>query len=170
MTNSLLITLTAVFALVAGFMAKQLSTTPNPQETGQLPDFTLPDLAGEPRNISEWKGKVLVINFWATWCPPCLREIPEFIALQNEFGSQGLQFIGIAVEEKEPVEAYVQTVNLNYPVLIGEEAGIALSQKLGNKANAVPFTIIVDPSGKIIHQHPGEFKKQQITELIAQLI
>ncbi len=170
MKNSLLITLTAVFALGAGLIAKQLATTPNPQELDLLPEFTLPDLAGEPRNIYDWKGKVLVINFWATWCPPCLREIPEFIALQNEFGAQGLQFIGIAIEEKEPVVAYAHTANINYPVLIGEEAGIALSLKLGNKVNAVPYSIIVNRAGKIIHQHPGEFNKKQITELITQLL
>lgn len=170
MKNRFLITFIAVFALGAGYVAKQLTTPQNPQENELLPEFTLLDLAGEVRNISEWKGKILVINFWATWCPPCLREIPEFIALQNEFGAQGLQFIGVAIEEKDPVQEYVDSVNINYPVLIGEEAGIALSHKLGNKVNAVPYSIIVNQAGKIIHQHPGEFTKKEISELINPLL
>ena len=170
MNNKTIIGLAAVIALSAGILAKNLVTAPEMEKNDFLPEFSLPDLTGKQRQISEWNGKILIINFWATWCPPCLKEIPEFIALQDKFGDKGLQFIGIAIEEKEPVDEYIDFININYPILIGEDAGIALSHQLGNRVNAVPFSIIVDKKGNIIHRHPGELSKKQILELITPLL
>ena len=167
-----LITIAAVLvALCVGIYAQQNSTNlPSQQGSTTLPEIILPDLSGKQRNISEWQGKVLVINFWATWCPPCLKEIPEFMALQDELGNQGLQFIGIAIEERETVVEYAKSRKINYPILIGEQSGIALSVAMGNSINAVPFSVIVDKQGKIIHTHPGELGKNQILEIVTPLL
>ena len=170
MNNKAIIALAAVIALSAGMIVKNLETMPEKGKNDFLPKFSLPDLTEKNRHISEWKGKILIINFWATWCPPCLKEIPGFIALQDEFGDKGLQFIGIAIEEREPVDEYIDFININYPILIGEDAGIALSHQLGNRINAVPFSIVVDKKGNIIHRHPGEFSRKQIMELITPLL
>ena len=162
-----------IIALGAGILAQRLTATPDitTESTPQnaLPAFTLPDLSGQQRSISEWQGKILIINFWATWCPPCRKEIPEFIKLQQELGDQGLQFIGIAIEEKTSVEEYIDFVKINYPILIGEDAGIALSQKMGNTINALPFSIVVDNKGNIVHRQPGEFSRNQILEVVKPL-
>ncbi len=138
--------------------------------TQPLPAFNLPDSSDKPHDIAEWRGKILIINFWATWCPPCKKEIPEFIELQNQYSAQGLQFIGVALEDKESVHEYMNTVKINYPVLIAEDQGIALAFKLGDISGTVPFTVVVDQNGQIIYRHQGNFSKDQILSVIAPLL
>lgn len=165
-----LIIIAAIIALGLGITARHLF--PSAEKTGvsALPEFTLSDLSGRQHNISEWRGKILVINFWATWCPPCLKEIPDFIALQEQYADKGVQFIGIALEDKEPVAEYAAKNKINYPILLGGDNGIALANQLGNSVDAVPYTLIVDRQGQIIHRHPGEFSKEQILDVIAPML
>jgi thiol-disulfide isomerase/thioredoxin len=135
-----------------------------------LPEFTLPDLEGRPVASNRWAGKVLVLNFWATWCSPCRREIPLFVRLQNELGSQGLQFVGIAVDAPEPVRDFVVREGINYPVLLGDEASIEMSKQLGNRFQGLPFSVIFDRRGRVIHAHAGELREETIRERIAGLM
>jgi thiol-disulfide isomerase/thioredoxin len=165
-----LIIIAAVLALGGGILARGLVPPTEQGSPAPLPDFNLVDVSGNQHNISEWQGKILVINFWATWCPPCRKEIPEFMALQEQYGKKGLQFIGIAIDDQEPVEDYLATTKINYPILIGGVAGIALANQLGNRVDAVPFTLVVNQQGQIIHRQPGEFSREQIMEIIAPLI
>lgn len=133
-----------------------------------LPTFSFSDTDEKTHSISEWQGKTLVINFWATWCQPCLKEIPEFVQLQTQFAKQNVQFIGIAIDELPAVTRYKNTVNMNYPVLIANEwDGFNLAQQLGNSANTVPFTVVVNPEGKIIYRHAGAVKKEDLIAVMA---
>jgi thiol-disulfide isomerase/thioredoxin len=170
MKKTLLIITFSLVAISAGIVAQQKGSFPNPLSETKVPEFIMPDLADQQRNISEWHGKVIVLNFWATWCPPCLKEIPEFVELQNELGDKGLQFIGIAIEEKDPVVEFLKSTKINYPILIGSDAGISLSVKLGNVIQAVPYSVVIDRNGNIAHSHPGEFSKQQILEIVTPLL
>jgi thiol-disulfide isomerase/thioredoxin len=165
-----LIIIAALIALGLGFSARHFFPPIEKNTPGALPAFNLPDLSGHQHNISEWQGKVLVINFWATWCPSCLKEIPEFIALQKQYGDQGLQFIGIALEGQEPAAKYAAANSINYPILLGGDNGIALTQQLGNAVGVVPYTLIVDRQGQIAHRHPGEFSKKQIIDIVTPLL
>lgn len=113
------------------------------------------DLAGIRQPLSKWRGKVLVVNFWATWCPPCRTEIPEFIKLQNKYGAQGLQFVGIAIDETAKVQAYADQMGINYPVLVGDLDAVALSAATGNRLGGLPYTLILDRSGKIVATELG---------------
>ncbi|TXK97677.1 redoxin [Methylococcaceae bacterium CS5] len=140
------------------------------QQPIPLVEFSLPDLAGSVYPISHWQGKILVINFWATWCPPCLKEIPLFIELQTEYAQQNVQFIGIAIDDPLLVDDYLSFIDINYPILIAETGGAKLSQKLGNTVNAVPFTVIVNQQSQIIFRHPAELTKQKLRELIEPLL
>ncbi len=158
----------AILALGAGIFARGLSTPTQPKVVA-LPEFSLADVSGKLHSISEWQGKIRVINFWATWCGPCLKEIPEFIELQNQYADKGLQFIGIAVDSPEAVQTYLNTININYPILVGDMPAISIAHQLGNHIDAVPFTVIVNPQGQIIHQHAGEFSKEQLLEVIKPL-
>lgn len=171
MKHYAILTAAAVLALAGGIISQ---TRSNPFEqadaTSAALNFTLPDLQDTPRSIDEWKGKILVINFWATWCPPCLKEIPEFVQLQQELADRNVQFIGIAIEDKSPVAAFIKRQPMNYPVLIAGDNGIALSQQLGNVIGAVPFTLIVNSQGQVIHRHPGELTREKMLELLKPLL
>ncbi len=161
----------AMMALAAGILSHRLTAeTQTAVKKPGLPDITLPDLKGTQRKLSEWQDKVLVLNFWATWCSPCRKEIPEFIKLQTEFGSKGLQFVGIAVEESEPVKEYSDSIGINYPTLIGQVTGINLSIPLGNMISTVPYTVIFDPQGNIVHRQLGEISREKILEIVTPLL
>jgi thiol-disulfide isomerase/thioredoxin len=170
MKKTVLIIIVTLLALIGGIMAKEFLSTTEQTSPAPLPDFNLPDVSGKSHSISEWQGKILIINFWATWCPPCLEEIPEFIALQEQYSSKGLQFIGIAIDDQDSVEEYLASIKINYPMLIGSITGIALAHQLGNSVDTVPFTLVVDRQGQIIYRHPGVFSREQITEIITPLL
>lgn len=170
MKKTALIIIAAIIALSLGVTTRHLFSSAEKPGVSALPQFTLPDLSGQQRNIAEWQGKVLVINFWATWCPPCLKEIPGFVALQEQYADKGVQFIGIALEDKEPVAKYLSATAINYPILLGGDNGVTLAHQLGNSVDAVPYTLIVDRQGQIISRHPGEFSKEQILEIITPLL
>lgn len=169
MKKVILIGIAAIISLGVGLLARNgwpvLDSVKQP-----LPVFSLPDLSGKLHSASEWQGKTLIINFWATWCPPCKKEIPEFIALQKLYADQGLQFIGVAIDEKDSVDEYLSFIDINYPILIASDEGVALAHKLGNLSDSVPYTIVVNAEGQIIHRHQGEFSKEQIVEIIKPLL
>ncbi len=129
-------------------------------------DFSLPDLDGNIRRISDWDGKARLINFWATWCAPCRREIPLLKKTQAEYAKSNLQVIGVAVEEIEPVLAYAESAKFNYPVLIGQEDAMAAAESTGVDFVVLPFTMIVTPDGHLIRNHIGEIHEYQMALII----
>ncbi len=136
----------------------------------QRPAFELQDTEGKLRNIDEWNGKVLLINFWATWCPPCKKEMPAFIELQEQYAQQGFQVIGIALDDADSVSDFADTLGVNYPLVIAEYAGIDLSRKYGNHVGALPFSAFVDREGKISLTQTGELSKKQVEDIIKPLL
>jgi thiol-disulfide isomerase/thioredoxin len=160
----------ALLAVLGGFLTFQVVGFGKPGAYPELQRFSLPDTEGMSHSIDEWKGKVLVINFWATWCPPCLEEIPEFMKLQESYRAQGLQFIGIAVEDAEPVREFANRFQINYPILIAGMSGLGLATALGNLAGVVPFTVVVNREGQIVQTRPGIFDPAQIEETVVPLL
>ncbi|OGT81228.1 MAG: hypothetical protein A3H91_03990 [Gammaproteobacteria bacterium RIFCSPLOWO2_02_FULL_61_13] len=136
----------------------------------ERPDFTLPDLEGVMHNVGEWDGKVLAINFWATWCPPCRKEIPEFVALQSKYADRGLQFVGVALEQPDPVRRFAAEHQVNYPVLVGEMEVIQVAESYGNLAGVLPYTVLVGRDGKIAFVHAGPLSTQQAEEALSPLL
>ena len=134
------------------------------------PDFSLMDVSGQSRNVSEWQGKVLVINFWATWCPPCLEEIPHFINLQDKYGHQGLQFLGIALEGVDEVTSFANKIGINYPLLVGEQEVIKLAGKFGNQIGGLPYTVILDKNGLINFIKIGPLSVAEAEQVITSLL
>ena len=171
MKQAVIVLLVSLLALGGGIAVRNINGTSEPNSAVEnLPDFSLPDLAGQAHAISEWQGKIRIINFWATWCPPCLKEIPEFIRLQTQYGPEGLQFIGIAIDDEFAIQDFIKTTPINYPNLIGQEQGISLAERLGNSAGAVPFSVIVNQQGQIIHRQHGELATEQILKVIKPLL
>ncbi len=144
----------ALAALVAGIIVSiRLNAPQNPPPT--LPTLQIPDLQGKPHRLTEWRGKVLVVNFWATWCAPCRQEIPDLNKWQNEFGGKDLQIVGIAVDKPDSVTEFIRDVPMDYPILIAEKTGLTLATLMGNILGVLPYTAIFDRSGKLVYGHPG---------------
>ena len=135
-----------------------------------LPPFSLKAVDGVAEDIAQWHGKVQIINFWATWCPPCKREIPALIALQEQYLNQGVQVVGIALDDVELVKAYVDESGINYPILVGEGDVIDVAEQLGNTMGILPYTVIVDRSGNISYVRYGEVSKKTIESEILALL
>ncbi len=134
------------------------------------PGFTLRDVDGIPRTVDAWDGKVLVLNFWATWCQPCLREIPLFNRLQSEHGDAGLQFVGIAVDDLDAVREFLKTQTVAYPILAGQQDAIDIAQNYGNDIGVLPYTAIVDRSGRIRFVQFGELPETLARDMIQPLL
>jgi thiol-disulfide isomerase/thioredoxin len=158
----------AALALGAG-VAWWLRTDPSPakRDASALLEIALPDAAGVSQPLAQWRGKVLVVNFWATWCAPCREEMPMFIAAQEKHGPRGLQFVGIAVDEAAKVKQFASEIGLNYPALIGGYGAMELSRTLGNQIMALPFTIVVDRQGGVALTQLGPVKPAQLDQIIA---
>jgi thiol-disulfide isomerase/thioredoxin len=130
----------------------------------------IPDLKGQSQSLAQWQGKVLVVNFWATWCPPCREEIPQFIKVQDKYRDRGLVFVGVALDKKDAVEAYAKEIGINYPVLLGDLDTIELSRKAGNRAGTLPFTAILDRRGKLISTYLGGLTEAKLESIITPLL
>ena len=162
-----------VGALTAGWftLLQPAEATPAIARPGAAaPPITLPVVGGGTSNLSAEHGKVVLVNFWATWCEPCREEMPEFIQTQRELGGQGVQFVGIAIDELDKVTSFEKTLALNYPVLIGGYGAMELSKTFGNRLAALPFTVIVDRHGKIAHTQLGRLKPPQLRSILKQLL
>ena len=133
-------------------------------------DFSLSDSNGELRSLSEWQNKVIVLNFWATWCAPCREEIPAFVELQQLYESKGLQFIGIALQEAEEVRGFLEQFKVNYPSLVGGDKVVQAAKRLGNDIGALPYTVIIDTSGEIIFTRRGPLSKVDAESVIKTLL
>jgi len=115
------------------------------------------DLEGQPRALETWAGKLVVINFWATWCPPCLKEIPAFVELQARYGEAGLQFVGIALDEQSAVRPFVAERGITYPILLGDQDVAQFMAELGNDIGGLPYTVVLSRSGEVLLRHRGEW-------------
>ena len=135
-----------------------------------LPDFRLKDLDGHEIASSAWAGKVLVLNFWATWCDPCLSEMPLFIRTQQALHEAQVRFVGIAVDRPEDVKAFLAEHPVNYPILIATPEVLALSKRLGNRLEVLPFTAIFDPRGRLIHSQIGEMTAEELQARLGHLV
>ncbi|MFZ9709587.1 MAG: TlpA family protein disulfide reductase [Steroidobacteraceae bacterium] len=150
--------------------AEQPSAAKIEAEIGQtipevLPDFTLATLEGPPRTLSSFDHPSLIVNFWATWCAPCRREIPLLRELRAERGARGVEVVGIAVDFREDVERYAAEIGLDYPLLIGEEDGLAAADAFG--INPVfPFTVFADGQRRIVAVKIGELHADEAAYIL----
>jgi len=130
------------------------------------PDFTLPDHTGAPRSVAEWDGRLLLVNFWATWCPPCLEEIPMLVELQEDYREAGLQVLGIALDEPEGVREFMDEMGMNYPVLLGQSRAMEVSKAYGNRVGSLPYTAVVSRDGRIVAQRRGQITREEAEALV----
>lgn len=160
-------------AAAAFWVLWQYSNTPS-EESAQatfeyLPDFTLPDLDGQPRSIREWAGRPLIINFWATWCAPCRREMPLLQALQDKHVDGSLQVIGIAMDNRADARKFVDRIGVTYPILYGDADATAAAESFGDAFIALPFTATVAPGGEVLTLYAGELHADYLDRIVAEM-
>jgi len=168
-------TTVAICAAYAGYLLNEkhrtgrptvpiVTTTPAPAPASDdaLSYWSFSDLEGRERHMSEWAGQLVVVNFWATWCPPCRKEIPAFIDLQQRFSDREVRFVGIALDRVEAVTEYAAKQGMNYPVLVGEENVSNYMRALGNTIGALPYSALIGRDGRVIATHQGEWHEPDV--------
>jgi thiol-disulfide isomerase/thioredoxin len=134
----------------------------------RLPDFSLPDLRGVSHRLADWRGRPLAVNFWATWCEPCRREIPLLRALRRENARSRLEVVGIALDHPDSVQKLVEELGIEYPVLVGERGGLEAVTAFGVDT-VLPFTVFADAEGRIVTLKIGELHRDEATFILARL-
>ena len=163
----------ALILLVAGALftaARMKPRLPPPPvvtapEVNTHPSFQLTGLDGEMHDFDEFDGRHRLLNFWATWCAPCRREIPLLKEFQAEQGDDGILVIGIAVDFMDEVQQYAESAEFNYPILVGEMDAMAVAEQSGLVFHAMPFTMIVTRDGEFLSAHFGELHRPDLTKI-----
>ena len=137
---------------------------------GVLYASSFPDLSGKARPLGEWQGKIIVLNLWATWCGPCREEIPIMIKMHEKYRAQRLTFIGLAMDEQAPVEKYAKEMGINYPILLGDISLGEFGRRLGNSNGGLPYTVIIDRTGKIITTRLGGVDEKFLEQVLQPLL
>ena len=160
----------AFLAFIALGCAKQPQAPYSNEASEQLIRVSFKSTDQNTYTLQRWAGKTRVVNFWATWCGPCKEEIPDLIRLNEQMRSQGVQVIGIGLDEESALEAFAHENGIDFPVLIGNKEIHELSAKLGNRAYAIPFTLILTPSSNIASSHVGRLSFAKLQHLVQSAI
>lgn len=175
--------LICLLALLAGFWLYNRVAEPTDTVNGRAaantantevidqPSFTLKNLAGESKSSNDWAGQYQLVNFWATWCPPCVKEIPLLNAAQADFAPQGLQVIGIAVDQADAVSEFLTQYPVDYPVLLVDamQAGTLMAD-YGNAIGALPYSVLLSPDGETLFQTMGELEEASLKQQLAEFL
>lgn len=162
-----------VFALVAilfaaiGIFFGLEHTTPSasePDSVNTLLAQSMNDAGGQPHQLSQWKGKALVVNFWATWCAPCVDEMPELSALQADLSPQGIQILGIGIDSAANIAKFADKYQISYPLYVAGVSGTELSRQLGNQAGGLPFTVLIHKDGSVKKTYLGRLKMNELRQ------
>jgi len=164
----MLLLVVALLATAAGivFYGAMRSQSAASEAVEELLRARLPDPDGVPQNLAQWRGKLLIVNFWATWCEPCRQEVPALVRIQTAFAPKGVQIVGIALDSAAKVRDFAKEYGINYALVVGGMETIDLTRKLGNAAAALPYTVVLDPSGKIVTTRLGGITEQELRSVI----
>ena len=169
--EALLLGLAGIAAAAAGFLAgPALLQSGRGREEGFLLSASFPDLNNRTRRLSEWRGKVLVCNFWATWCAPCREEIPVLLSARRKYGPRGAEVVGIAIDNVVKVRQFSASFDISYPILLAGADGLDLMRRLGNSSGGLPYTVIADRQGAVVHRKLGALKVGELDGLLESFV
>jgi thiol-disulfide isomerase/thioredoxin len=129
-----------------------------------------PDLSGRPRQLLEWQGRVLLCNFWATWCEPCREEMPMLAELREKYVSKGVEFVGIGIDPAAKLAEFAKTYQIRYPLLVADAGVAGLMRGLGNGPGGLPFSVVLDRSGSVAYRRLGALVRQEVEEVLVGLL
>lgn len=160
-----------VFVAIGVFFANHHTSTVPAQgdAVSRLFSYTMNDTAGRPQALAQWKDKLLVVNFWATWCAPCVEEMPELSELQPEIAASKIQIIGIGIDSPANIAEFSRKHNITYPLYVGGMDASELSRQLGNQAGGLPFTVLIGRNGQVKKTYVGRLKMNQLRKDLATL-
>jgi len=152
------------------FSAEKTIVQPvNNSPTAALFASTFPDENGVQQKLSQWQGKTIVLNFWATWCGPCREEMPELSKLQTEHADKDIVVLGIAIDEIDAIKTFTEETPVSYPLFSAEDSGSQLAANLGNDKSALPYTVIIKPNGDIANTYFGRISKALLEETLVKI-
>jgi len=157
-------------AAAAGFLAGPLALDRSGGGAEMLAEAAFHDLTGTTRGVAEWRGRVVIVNFWATWCAPCREEIPMFQAAREFYAPKGLEIVGIAIDSAVKVGEFVDNLKIRYPILLAGGNGLALMRALGNTVGGLPYTVLLDRDGAVVHRKLGPLHRPELDALLAPLL
>jgi len=169
----IIITLISLLALLAGvFSSHWISKTGLASDPAIKAFFANPWQTPDGTSIKsgEWQGKVLVVNFWASWCPPCVEEMPTLDMLQKDFLQQNVLFVGIGIDSPSNIREFLNKTPVSYPIVIGGLEGSNLSKQLGNTSGALPYTLIINSKGKAVYSKLGKISEDELRKAIKSAI
>jgi thiol-disulfide isomerase/thioredoxin len=149
---------------------EQLDVTSAQKGLAHLLGTNFSDLSGRPQTVKSWSGKVVVVNFWATWCPPCREEMPGFSRLQTKLAGSGVQFIGIGIDDADKIQQFQKEFPVSYPLLVAGLETIDLTRELGNSTEGLPFTVVIDRQGQIRLAKAGRMDEAEVERELRQLL
>ena len=158
--------LAGVYAGIAGRKEQIPVAAIKPEAIARLFATRLYDSAGKLQDVAQWRGQTLVVNFWATWCEPCRDEMPALSRLNNRFSTNGVKFVGIALDTPANVADFAKKLAISYPLLIAGPEGIELAQDLGNSHSALPYTVVFGPRGEPLLTRLGRVSEAQLATLL----
>jgi thiol-disulfide isomerase/thioredoxin len=123
---------------------------------------TFPDVEGRPQPLAQWRGQALLVNFWATWCPPCVEEMPDLQRIRDDYAGRGVEVIGIGIDNAARIAQFRDRYRISLPLLVAGVGGSDLNRALGNDGGALPYTVLVDPDGRIRERHLGQVRPEQL--------
>ena len=167
-SSGVLVLAVAMLAAGAGFFAYRAapSDRPDAEAASELMRLRLPDISGNDQSLAQWRNKVLVVNFWATWCEPCREEVPALVRVQAKYAANGVQVVGISVDSVDKVRKFANEYRIEYPLVIGSIAVIEVTRRLGNKAAGLPYTVVMDRSGRVVKTHLGAISEAELERAI----
>jgi thiol-disulfide isomerase/thioredoxin len=159
----------AVAAAAAGLLVAPRLLEPRAGDAGALRQASFADLAGKTRTIAEWRGRPLLVNFWATWCAPCREEIPILMVARQKFSSTGLEIVGIAIDNAQKVAEFSLSFKISYPILVADAGGLELMRQLGNSGGGLPYTVFLDRRGDITRRKLGALKQPELDQALGRI-
>lgn len=158
------------FVIRAVFFSEISGQTSKIESTQSLFAASFPDADGKPQALKQWQGKIIVLNFWATWCPPCREEMPELSTLNEKYQNKNVIFLGVSTDDLDLVKEFSKETKVSYPLLAADMAGNDLAFSLGNNQDVLPYTVIIKADGTVAKTYFGRLSMPQLEETLNKLI